>query len=115
MPGGLTCSTNGKGAHPACCIEPDQSVTCWGHNSSGQSASPTGTYTRLSVGGGHNCAIRYKDNSVYCWDASVSDGSMDQAGPFTEITSGSGYHCALRPDGSIYCWGDCIEDVCNAP
>ena len=91
--------------HTCALTSDDRSVQCWGKNLSGQASPPAGSFTQVSGGGNHTCALA-SDGSVQCWgDNSVSQASPP-TGSFTHISAGSSHTCALASDGSVQCWGD---------
>ena len=78
-----------------------------------------GTYTAISAGSDHTCALR-ADGSVWCWGAN----SLAQAGQapssvplvvptqvsalssgVTDLDSGSYHTCVLKAEGTVWCWG----------
>ena len=60
---------------------PDDTVTCWGNNSDGESSPPAGTFKAVSAGGNHTCAIR-TDNTVACWGNNAVGQSSPPSGAF---------------------------------
>lgn len=123
------------GAH-ACVRLVDDSVYCWGDNSSGQlgdsdggndSATPAvvdldgGNVTDISAGGRFACVV--VDNGVRCWGENGSgqlgnnDGTntdLDVPSAVLDIDSevavdvelGSEHGCVLTQSGQLYCWGE---------
>ena len=47
-------------------VDTDNTITCWGWNSYGQTNAPTGTFQNVTTGAFHSCAIR-TDNTITCW------------------------------------------------
>lgn len=120
----------------ACALTPEGKAYCWGPNNRGQLGDgttinrlrptevlqPDGvTFTQISTGTSHTCAIT-PAGQAYCWgDNTVGElGSppdltstpvvvprtVEQGSRvFVQITSGNGQTCALEADGSAYCWG----------
>ena len=58
------------------------------------------TYTAITVGSGHSCALR-TDNTITCWGNGQTDAPDGQ---YTAITAGWLHSCALRTDNTITCW-----------
>ena len=72
---------------------------------------------RLSVGGGHACALT-SDGTAYCWGANnvgqLGDSTTTvRAAPtqvvgglkFSAISAGYAHTCGKTLDGSVACWG----------
>ncbi|MXW57080.1 MAG: hypothetical protein F4Z70_00695, partial [Acidimicrobiia bacterium] len=67
-------------------------------------AIPIPTFTSVSVGKAHTCAVRI-DQAIVCW-GSNDDGQLDAPeGQYTAIAAGGSHTCALRTDQTINCWG----------
>ena len=58
----------------ACAIASDDTVTCWGNNTSNQANPPGGTFRSVSAGSTHTCGIR-TDGFMLCW----GDNTYNQA------------------------------------
>lgn len=118
------------GGYHTCAILPDDTVSCWGRNESGQlgraTVSPlepspslvpnlTGV-KQVAAGAAHTCAL--KGTAVVCWGS----GTYGQLGPpplpqpgtpsaplplpeTKSICSGEYHSCALSNAGSVRCWG----------
>ncbi|HET6762965.1 MAG TPA: hypothetical protein VFH27_04810, partial [Longimicrobiaceae bacterium] len=112
---------------------------CWGRDSKGRLGNgttltadqgvpspvemPAGvTFTSISAGGAHTCAVGSNGNG-YCWGADTNtqlgNGTTqtgDRAAPslvempagvtFSSISAGSTHVCAVGSDGKGYCWGN---------
>jgi alpha-tubulin suppressor-like RCC1 family protein len=76
------------------------------------------TFTTLSAGWYHNCAVG-SDGPSYCWgynaSAQLGDGTTtDRSSPvspsggltFARIAAGRYHTCAVTPAGAAYCWGN---------
>ncbi len=109
-----------------CAILNDDTVKCWGHNSSGQigggsgtdnttSGTPgdplSGTASRIATGTYHTCAV-LSDKSVQCWgnnELGQTGGGTPSLGSgktATDLAAGQSASCAILDDGSVVCWGN---------
>lgn len=120
------------GGH-SCAVLQNQTVQCWGDNTSGQlganpasgtnSATPLtvagiNTATNIAAGGAFSCAL-LSGGGVKCWGNNTSsqlgDGTVSLGGitpvtvasvtGATAITAGLAHACALRADQTVWCWG----------
>ena len=85
----------------ACALTTDGAITCWGTNASGESNTPDGRFTAVTVGGAHSCGVR-TDRSITCW-GEIRWVAPD--GEFVAVSSGTSKACGIRTDGTISCWG----------
>ncbi|MYE71991.1 MAG: hypothetical protein F4240_01770, partial [Acidimicrobiia bacterium] len=77
-------------------------------------AIPIPTFTSVSVGKAHTCAVRI-DQAIVCW-GSNDDGQLDAPeGQYTAIAAGGSHTCALRTDQTINCWGNNNDGQLDAP
>lgn len=142
---GKTIKSISTGYYHTCAIASDSKVYCWGYNLYGQvgnglttdslvpvlvsgGAIPAGsTFTSISAGIFHNCAVA-SNNQAYCWGhddvGQLGDGATDNTGTLpvavntTGLLSGKtilsvssgGYHtCVITSDNQAYCWGDNVD------
>lgn len=94
-----------KGANHSCGIRSDESLSCWGDNDDGQSASPVGNFKQVSVGERHSCALR-TDYALACWGWNGYGQAAPPAGRFTQVSAGGRHSCAVRTDNHVSCWGN---------
>ena len=117
------------GSFHTCIVRNNDTVECWGLNSSGQLgnasiidsdtpvvASGLTSITKVVSGFNHNCALS-STGSVWCWGANshgqLGDGTnIDKNIPTaTGITTainiavGENHSCAVLSDNTVQCWG----------
>lgn len=129
----------------SCGIRANGTIWCWGRDLNGQLGDGTSNnspvslptqventvegafwadYKSLTVGSGHNCAIRV-DGSLWCWgrggsgqlgnggnsDSSLSVQVQTSAGggaywtDWISVNAGDQFTCGIRADHSAWCWG----------
>ena len=110
------------GAH-TCWLNKDGTVGCVGDDTSGQSTPPAAsegdfdqepyTYTFITAGRSHTCAIEANGNAVQtkgtvrCWGNNEFGQSTPPSGVvFAKISAGAYHTCGLKADGTVRCWGD---------
>ena len=131
------------GSEHTCGISTAGEAFCWGRNTTGQlgtsastlsclggttacsdfpvpvNAPPGITFTSISAGTDHTCAIA-TTGAAYCWGSNslgqLGTGATAPGGPvpvpvsggltFTQISAGDGFTCALTQAGAAFCWGD---------
>lgn len=95
---------------------------CWGAGI-GEPSTPTLvsgglSFTQLSAGGAHACAL-IQSGAAYCWGYDGDDQLGNGPGPsssatpvavaggltFTSITAGRRHTCGTATNGTSYCWG----------
>jgi len=120
------------GVFHTCSIASDESLWCWGSNSSGvlgigvtaERAVPErigdGTWAFAATRGdavGRSCGIQ-SDGTLWCWGANqgaiLGDGTdlnrqlpvrVGDAGVWRSLAIGRSHACAIRDDGALWCWG----------
>lgn len=133
--GGAVYSQVSTGQDHACAITTSGDVKCWGLNGYYQLANPyaelptpsaitegtPGTYSSISAGGSHTCAIR-TDQKIKCWgnnsSGQLGDGtsvtpatspnylvSVDSAVNYLQVSAGGSHSCAVTTGGILKCWG----------
>jgi hypothetical protein len=99
------------GADHFCAIG-DDGVTCWGDDSYGQvsSAPTTGTFSQVSAGRRHTCAIEEGSQFVTCWGDDSHGQATPPSGTFSQVGAGWYHTCGKRPNDTVECWGCVGED-----
>jgi hypothetical protein len=87
----------------ACAIDAYGQVACWGDNSHGQAAPPTGIFSVLSAAQNYTCGIRSGTGAVECWGEVPA---VPSGGTFSALSAGLNHLCALSTSGGLVCWGD---------
>jgi hypothetical protein len=119
----------------ACAIDTELSIHCWGDEAStgypvgsypdGTTDPPEGSYTHISTGYNHACAIEEGSRDIVCWGGCV-DGECDSPpGDYISVAAGGwqrvlsyyytynrAYTCGVTTTGALRCWGgdDPFED-----
>lgn len=132
LSGGQTWKTVSLGTRYGCAIRSDDTLWCWGNNTTGQignggtgqqntpvQVSGGGTWKAVSTGEGTACGIK-SDDTAWCWGrrdyGAIGDGGATSgnqttpaavSGGFTwkSVSVGLGTACAIRSNDTAYCWG----------
>mmetsp|Transcript_27208 Transcript_27208/g.62728 ORF Transcript_27208/g.62728 Transcript_27208/m.62728 type:complete len:312 (-) Transcript_27208:102-1037(-) len=104
-----TFSMISAGAVSTCGIKKvDDTLYCWGYNGAGETNAPAGTFSYVSVGSRHACAIRSTTaKDIVCWGLN-EDGRLNApSGKFRAVEAGAAHTCAIKDSdgGSVVCWG----------
>ena len=102
------------GGDHSCAIRTDDTITCWGHNGSGQVDAPTGSFKAVSAGEYHSCGIRI-DNTITCWGDNYNGQADAPTESFKTVSAGDSHSCGIRTDNTITCWGDNYDGQTDAP
>ena len=104
------------GFNETCGLRESGELECWIFTSGEQIDAPEGSFTAVSVGSGHNCAIRASDGAIECWGTNRHALTNAPEGSFIAVSVGSEYTCAIAETftgtnaaadtGEIECWGD---------
>ncbi|XP_024533877.1 serine/threonine-protein kinase-like protein CR4 [Selaginella moellendorffii] len=68
------------------------------------------SYTSISCGSSHCCAIRSSDSRADCWGNNGSPPGEN----FLSVSSGKNFSCGLTQDGALHCWGGVPESIQEA-
>ena len=77
-------------------------------------AIPIPTFTAISAGRAHTCAVRI-NQAIDCWGDNSNGQANAPEGQHTAIAAGGSHTCALDTDQTIDCWGDNSNGQANAP
>ena len=118
------------GGDHTCAIRESGEIECWGSNNRrdwsnetqtydevyvGQSDAPAGSFTAVSAGIWHTCAIRESGAIIECWGDNQSRQAAPRAGSFSAVSAGGFHTCAIRESGEIRCWGNEWAGSLDAP
>jgi alpha-tubulin suppressor-like RCC1 family protein len=128
--GGVAAVDDADPLGTTCVIADDRRVLCWGDNRHGKLGGgdtvavraepapvrdlrgfPLREVTRVSIGGGHACAIAASE--VWCWGgAAYAEGGggyyarrIEGIGPALDVAAGRHHTCVARGAGDVVCWG----------
>ena len=108
VPGGPAAAHDVSTTHQQCVQSPSgelcQTVT----------DAPEGSYTAISAGGWHSCAIDTA-GAIGCWGRNSSGEADAPEGSYTAISAGLSHSCAIDTAGAIKCWGDNYNGQADAP
>lgn len=121
------------GQFHSCALASGGAAHCWGSNGAGQLGvgtlpalrnAPTlvvdgHTFSEISAGSSHTCALTASTGAAYCWGTNISGilgiGSVGGSFPnpqvvtgglsFVALAAGTGHTCGLTSAGAAYCWG----------
>ena len=109
-----------------CAIHENGAIECWGKNTwtelteetgeiveiyHGQTDAPAGSFSAVSAGELHTCAIRAESGAIECWGENWFGQADAPAGSFSAVSAGGSHTCGLRESGAIECWGWSIEET----
>ena len=80
-------------------------LSCAVYGDVGQGDAPGGTFSAVTAGGWHTCALR-ADGTIACWGHNDHGQRNPPPGTFSAVSAGWAHTCALRADGTATCWGD---------
>jgi alpha-tubulin suppressor-like RCC1 family protein len=130
--GGHTFSAISAGSAHTCGLATDGRIFCWGSNNGGRLGDGTGTdqlapspvasgattFTAMSAGGGHTCAVA-TTGTAFCWGLGAggtlgNGATANQPTPvavsgtltFDSIAVGSAHSCGIVTGGQVRCWGN---------
>lgn len=130
--GGSVWKAISNGIGHSCGIKSDDTIWCWGENSSGElgtgatgaaQADPValsggGTWKQVSAGLTATCGIK-TDDTAWCWGSDISgklgNGAAGNATAPAQVTGGGtwknismGFYnaCGIKSDDTLWCWGD---------
>jgi alpha-tubulin suppressor-like RCC1 family protein len=117
------------GFQHACALR-SATLYCWGDGGGGRLGLGTvanhstpqqvagTTWSQLSLGGDHSCAIK-SDGTLWCWGAggngrlgigttaeALSPAQVGSATTWRSAAGGRAHTCAARTDNTLWCWGD---------
>ncbi|MFT7581916.1 MAG: alpha-tubulin suppressor-like RCC1 family protein [Myxococcota bacterium] len=87
------------GAGGVCGVETSGVISCWGPLTWPQLNPPSGTFTQVTLGWWHGCALT-PNGQVACWGLVTAP----VAGTFKQITGGTNFSCGLTTADTVDCW-----------
>ncbi|MGH2667712.1 MAG: hypothetical protein ACRDH5_01075 [bacterium] len=88
--------SSGRGHVHLCAHDRWDAHLLWGNSHRVVSDKPAGTFTQVSAGGSHTCALK-TDGTLHCWgDNTVGQVSNKPAGTFTQVNAGDTMRVSRR-------------------
>jgi alpha-tubulin suppressor-like RCC1 family protein len=133
--GGQRFTTIAAGARHTCGLTSTGAAFCWGSNGDGQLGAPSVpswahqpvpvagglTFTSITAGAGHTCAIQTTTKAAYCWgingEGQLGNGTRVASNvpvavsggiAFRQLSASQGVNnttCGIADDGRAFCWG----------
>jgi len=69
------------------------------------SQTPPGSFTAVTAGFDHACAIRSDDDTLACWGSDALGAASAPPGAFASVSAGFDFTCGVRLDHGLLCWG----------
>ena len=96
------------GLNFTCALRQDATIVCWGGNDGGKADPPQGSFSEITAGGNHACALPLPQASppgLICWGAQFPNGAetLPMDALLSSIQSGSGSTCGLTPQADMVC------------
>ena len=97
-------------------------IHCWGWQASGQTDSPSGSFTAIDGGEWHFIALNVA-GEVKCWGNTAGASVPENLGSSIAVAAGggivggfvAGHSVAVMTDGLVRCWGDDGDGQCSVP
>lgn len=93
-----------SGFSHGCALTSEQTVVCFGSNSSEQATPPDGAFASVNAGRTHTCGVN-SEGSVLCWGDNEFEQSTPPEGIFQSVSAGTHHTCGVDSGGNIQCWG----------
>lgn len=90
-------------SYDSCAIRESGELACWGADYIG--SPPAGTFSHVSVGPTHACAITRDDHQGVCWGRDGIYGIPANLAVATAVASGDSHTCTLDEKAYAACWG----------
>lgn len=102
----VSAGASSQSQHHVCALRDDHTIECWGNDASGQATPPAGTYSAVTAGGHHTCALARGTGKPVCWGYADGGRLMAPDRALTAIDAGLDHTCGIAQDNSeVVCWG----------
>ncbi len=112
------------GMDHTCNVKNDNTISCGGSDSYGQSTipPPNSDFVQISSGMGHTCGLR-GNGSIACWGVTGAGSVFDYGqtivplpnSDFVYVSAGGQHTCGVKNTGTILCWGNNSDGQTNVP
>ncbi len=74
----------------------------------------TGTFTSVTAGEVHACALK-TNGTLACWGDNSYGQASPPSGTFVAVSAGAYLTCAIKTDGTLACWGEDFDGQTTPP
>jgi hypothetical protein len=98
-----------------CALDATGRATCWGEDTTGETAPPAGQYYEIDVQDTHGCGL-LGDQTVRCWgDDTYTQSSVEPLTFWKSVSVGLRHSCGISLKDEAVCWGSANNGVLAVP